>query len=152
MMDKKNDPTAAAFSALEQSLGAARIAFRLDLGKLCHPHCPLPLDHYKTKIAYAYIGLMVVLYAALSVFGLSGWPFWAPLVGFTAIYWIAIRPLAERWVSKQIIAYIMDDPGRLETIWRYGGVALVASDGTSAAAPKDDWRRFVAASGAVGSQ
>jgi hypothetical protein len=151
-MQTKTDTTGAAFSALEESLGSARVAFRLDLGKLCHPHCPLPFDFYKTWIAYAYIGVILVAYVVASVFELAGWPFWSTLIGVTAVYWLGVRPLAERWVRRKIVAYIMDDLGRLEKIWRYGGVTLVASDGTSAAAPADDWRRFVLPSAAAGSR
>ncbi|MBI1778341.1 MAG: hypothetical protein HYR63_23630 [Proteobacteria bacterium] len=143
MTETKTDRAYAAFAALEDALHSARVAFKLDLSKLCHPHCPLPFDHYKTRIAYAYIGIMIVLFSLVTVLDLPRWPYWATLIGFTLVFWAAIRPLAERWIRKGIIAYVMDDPGRLERIWKYGGVALVASDGTTALAPTDDWQRFV---------
>jgi hypothetical protein len=143
MAEAKSDPKMAAFAALEAARRSARIAFRLDLGRLCHPHCPLPLDHYKTRIAYVYLGLIAILYFGLLPLELSRWPFWSVLGGFTLVYWVGVRPFAERWVRTRIVDYLMDDPARLDTIWKYGGVSLVASDGTTVSAPKDDWRRFV---------
>src|SRR5258708_1023700 len=108
MSDTKMNTANDAFAALQEALKSTRIAFRLDLRVLCHPHCPLPLDHYKTRIAYAYLGLMVFLYAGVTVLDLSRWPFWSTLVVFTLIYWIGVRPVAERRVRKQIVGYIMD--------------------------------------------
>ena len=143
MNDRTMDRTSAAFAALEEAVSGERIRLEVDLKKVCHPHCPLPFDHYKTRIAYGYIGLMIVLFAAVTVLELPRWLFWSTLAGFILVFWIGIRPFAERWVRRGVIAYILDDPVRLEKIWRYGGVRLVAADGSAAVAPGDDWRRFV---------
>jgi hypothetical protein len=143
MTDTQSNPASSAFDRLEEAVASARIAFQLDLRLLSHPHCPLPFDHYRTRIVYVYLGLLALVYGITSAFASSGWPFWAPLIGYTVIYWAGVRPLAERWVRRKIVEYIMDDATRLDKLWRYGGVALVSTDGATAKAPSDDWRRLV---------
>jgi len=141
-MAEVTDRTQAAFAALESALPADRVTFEIDLKRLCHPHCPLPFDYLKSRFAYGYLALCALI--AIVVLGLQfeKTVLWWSLGLFTAIYWIGIRPLAENGIRKRIVRAVMEEPERLERVWRYGGLTLVGADGARAVAPQDDWRSF----------
>lgn len=142
MAEATPDRTAAAFAALVSALPDDRITLEVDLKRLCHPHCPVPFDYLKSWVAYIYLGLCALI--AIAVLGLNfeKTVLWWSLGIFTAIYWLGIRPIAEKGIRKRIVSTIMEEPDRLEKIWRYGGLSLVGADGARAVAPQDDWRSF----------
>ena len=137
------DRTEAALAALEAALPAQRVGFELDIDRLCHPNCPLPLDYLKSRVAYAYLAITVVAGAVGAWLAIESKFLWGSLAVWTAIYWLGLRRLIERKIHKRIVTYIMEDPERLPKLWKYGGVVLTRPDGSRATAPKDDWRSFV---------
>ncbi len=143
MAEAIQDRTQAAFAALEAAIPSSDLSFEIDLKRLCHPNCPLPFDHLKSRIAYGYLVLCVVVFGSMIALGLEQRVIWGTLAVVSLAYWIGIRPILERRVAKQIVAYIMVEPARLERIWKYGGLVLVKKDGGRAVAPKDDWRTVV---------
>jgi hypothetical protein len=146
MTGTTQDTEEAAFSALEQALQTQDVAFELDLQRLCHPSCPLPFDHLKTRIAYGYLVLAIALGVGLWMARIDQVVLWSVLAAFTLVFWVAIPPVAERrFIRGSIVSYVMEEPERLAKLWRYGGLSLIAADGRRVTAPKEDWRKFVLA-------
>lgn len=143
MAEATQDRTQAAFAVLELSIPTSDLSFELDLKRLCHPNCPLPFDHDKSRIAYAYLVLCAMVFGSMFALGVEQKLIWATIAVVSLVYWVAVRPILERRAAKKIIAYIMEEPSRLERIWKYGGLVLVKKDGSRAVAPKDDWRTAV---------
>jgi hypothetical protein len=142
MAETPPDKTKTAFAALEAALPAERIAFEVDLKRLCHPHCPVPFDYLKSRIAYGFLVACAVIAAVILGLGLEKIVLWWTLGIWTVVFWIGIRPILEKGIRRRIVGVLMEEPEQLEKIWRYGGVALVAPDGARAIAPQDDWRSF----------
>lgn len=142
-MTGTEDRTDAALAALEAAVPEQRVGFELDLNRLCHPNCPLPLDHLKSRVAYAYLAITLVAAAIGVWFAVEPKLLWGSVAAWTAVYWFGLRYLIERSIRKQIVSYIMEEPERLPKLWKYGGVVLTRPDGSKATAPKDDWRAFV---------
>lgn len=143
MADATQDRTQAAFAALEAAIPSSDLSFEVDLKRLCHPNCPLPFDYLKSRIAYAYLGLCAITFGAMFALAFEQKVIWGTIAAVSLVYWVGIRPFLERKVARQIVAYIMEEPARLERIWKYGGLVLVKKDGSRAVAPKDDWRTAV---------
>lgn len=143
MADATQDRTQAAFAVLEAAIPSSDLSFEVDLKRLCHPNCPLPFDHLKSRIAYGYLVLFAVILGGLVAFGFEQKIIWGTIAVVTLAYWIGLRPILERRAAKRIVAYIMEEPSRLERVWKYGGIVLVKKDGGRAVAPKDDWRSAV---------
>lgn len=137
------DQTDAALAALEAAVPEQRVGFELDLDRLCHPNCPLPLDYLKSRVAYAYLGVTAVAVGIGLWLAIEPKMLWGSIAAWTAIYWFGLRYLIERNIRKQIVRYIMEEPERLLKLWKYGGIVLTRPDGSKATAPKDDWRAFV---------
>jgi hypothetical protein len=129
---------------LKKARAEGRVEIEVDFTRVTHPSSPLPFESFKGKIAYIYLGLVVVLLAASRAVLHVSWRDTLIVIGVASlVYWILARRLLERWAKKKIVDQLLSDSEGWEKMWRFGGVTLTVQDPAEPlvwVAPKGDWK------------
>lgn len=131
------------FSALKSAVDAGKIHIDVDLGRACHPSCPLPFEHLKGRVVYGYIALVAAGFVGNSWLAMPMTALWIALGVGSLLYWTLVRKLAESHFRRHIVAYVLAEEDRWTKLWRFGGLTIAGSDGTKVIAPTGDWRMSV---------
>jgi hypothetical protein len=133
------DPSPAELMRMLRALiasGALRI--ELDFKRLDHMDCPVAVEADSN----------VWIYAGVALCALASWlgGIWigaAAIAACLALYLTAGRAYVHRRLRRRVDERALGDSEIWRRLWRFGGVALVASDGIRCAAPEGNWMALV---------
>jgi hypothetical protein len=134
-MDQRTDTELLA--ALRRLIEQGTVRLELDAAKLDHMDSPVSVQSDSTRW---FAALFVACGAA---FWFGGWIGGAAAVVASLALWFAWgRPWTHRRITARVRETALKDTQTWRALWRFGGVRLVA-DGTTCAAPDDNWMQFV---------
>jgi hypothetical protein len=134
-----NDPTPAELMRMLRGLvagGALRL--ELDFKRLDHMDCPVAVEADSNVWIYAGVAL------CCAAFWLGGlWIGGGAVAACLVLYLTVGRGYVHRRLRRRIDERALNDSETWRRLWRFGGVALVAADGTRCVAPGDNWMALV---------
>jgi hypothetical protein len=133
------DPTPAELMRLLRArIDGGTLRLELDFKRLDHMDCPVAVEADSNVWIYAGIVLCA------PAFWLGGMPVGAAAVAACLILYVtAGRAYVRRRLRRRVDERALSDSETWRKLWRFGGVALVAGDGTRCVAPDDNWMALV---------
>ena len=149
---KRVDEATEQLNLLKKLLAAGTNSFKIDQKRLTHMDSPVVCDPDSTRWLYALAVIAALVWWRLgTTYGLVA----VAVAGL--IYATLARTYVKRRLERRVQEKALSDPTIWRKLWRFGGVALVATDGGTTAhctAPKDNWVTFIqrAADSGAGNQ
>jgi hypothetical protein len=123
--------------ALRRLLEEGTVRLELDAAKLDHMDSPVSVQSESTR------WFAVLFVACGAAFWFGGWIGGAVAVVASLALWFAwVRPGTHRRITARVQEHALKDTQTWRTLWRFGGVKLIAGSATCAA-PNDNWMQFV---------
>ncbi|HUK59740.1 MAG TPA: hypothetical protein VLV50_10960 [Stellaceae bacterium] len=142
-MSDEQQTAVALFRALAERMRTGDVTLRYDFKRLRHMDSPVAVEAEATRWAYATIA------ALLAALWFGGWLVGLGVALAVAILYYAVGTrMIERNIRRRIDEHSLGGLDDWQKLWRFGGVTLVARDGTTCAAPDGNWMAFVRGMGA----
>src|SRR5882724_6372076 len=126
---------------LKKLVADGTISLKIDQKRLSHMDSPVVCDPDSTRWLYALAVVAAVVWWRLgTTYGLVA------VAAAGIIYATLARTYVKRRLERRVQEIALSDPTIWRKLWRFGGVALVATDGGTTAhctAPKDNWVTFI---------